>query len=413
MKCIQCNTDNKLKERISNSGRCKNCRHSFVLGATARPNPHNLTDLFFQQTLTRLSANGTLSFTRQQLFYYLNRRLQPGAFSIWRGRQTPRSWRGRQTSRLRDPRPPSYLISVLIFLLGSLLIVIASAAFLHVGLGLGILLLGGGFFPVYVSLANVRRKWQLRHVPPPPPPPLPGPDIKRFTIDTHRFSDILTRWESVNGRIPLLTTVQPRSQTASSTIDPDLTLYSFDRVLVCDNDAIAQFFIANNFHFERNCPVISINGYPQNIFTTLLDMLRRNPELKVYVLHNADPKGMSLAHKLHTDPDWFGNSTAQIYDLGLSPQQVFPNRKMFVKRSYELTASARQQIPEAIHQTLTADELRWLVDGSYVELESFLPRTLLQIVMRDMASSRRIQPSNPEHQTATSSGDSSWEAADY
>lgn len=213
MKCIQCNTDNNLQERIRNSGRCKNCRHSFVLGATARPNPHNLTDVFFQQTLTRLSANGTLSFTRLQLLYYLNRRLQPGAFSIWQGRRT---------SRPRGPaRPPSYRSSFLLFLFGSFLIVIASAAFLHAGLWLGLGLLGVGFLSVYGSLTNVRKKWQLRNVPPPPPPPPPppGPILKGFTISANRFSDILTRWESVNGRIPLLTTVQPRSQPASSTID--------------------------------------------------------------------------------------------------------------------------------------------------------------------------------------------------
>jgi hypothetical protein len=30
MKCIRCGTDNNLKDRTGNYGRCKNCEHPFV-----------------------------------------------------------------------------------------------------------------------------------------------------------------------------------------------------------------------------------------------------------------------------------------------------------------------------------------------------------------------------------------------
>ena len=65
--------------------------------------------------------------------------------------------------------------------------------------------------------------------------------------------------------------------------------------MVCDSDSIAQMLIANNFHFENNCAVLSIAGYPQSIFSTVLDMLRRNQSLKVYALYDATPAGVSLS----------------------------------------------------------------------------------------------------------------------
>ena len=55
MKCIQCNADNSLQDRIRNAGCCQNCGHPFVLGATSEPDPPQLDDDFFQQTIARVS----------------------------------------------------------------------------------------------------------------------------------------------------------------------------------------------------------------------------------------------------------------------------------------------------------------------------------------------------------------------
>ena len=37
MKCIRCDTDNNLKDRTANVGRCKACSHSFAFEPTAMP----------------------------------------------------------------------------------------------------------------------------------------------------------------------------------------------------------------------------------------------------------------------------------------------------------------------------------------------------------------------------------------
>ncbi|BAU41594.1 hypothetical protein [Leptolyngbya sp. O-77] len=50
--------------------------------------------------------------------------------------------------------------------------------------------------------------------------------------------------------------------------------------------AIAQMLISNNVHFENNCAILSINGYPQPIFDTVMKMLRRNPGLTVFAFQD-------------------------------------------------------------------------------------------------------------------------------
>lgn len=42
-----------------------------------------------------------------------------------------------------------------------------------------------------------------------------------------------------------------------------------------------------------------------DIFETVMQMLSRNPELQLYTLHDASPRGVSLVHQLRTSSNWF------------------------------------------------------------------------------------------------------------
>ena len=75
MKCVNCGTDNNLKERTANQGRCKNCNHTFAFEPTSTDAKYKFTDPFFKKAITDISVNGTLSFTRKQFFYALERRV--------------------------------------------------------------------------------------------------------------------------------------------------------------------------------------------------------------------------------------------------------------------------------------------------------------------------------------------------
>ncbi|MBC6422540.1 MAG: hypothetical protein GDA38_14165 [Hormoscilla sp. SP12CHS1] len=109
---------------------------------------------------------------------------------------------------------------------------------------------------------------------------------KSLYIRPSEVDNWVNSWTQWNGPISkMLPTAN--EENASVAVSSEIAAYSFDRVVVCEHAEIAQMLIANNFHFENNCAVLSITGYPQSIFSTVLEMLRRNQELKVYTLHDA------------------------------------------------------------------------------------------------------------------------------
>ncbi|WP_202221451.1 MFS transporter permease [Okeania sp. KiyG1] len=198
----------------------------------------------------------------------------------------------------------------------------------------------------------------------------------------------LSRWEEINGEV---TNVLAPSKEMSEPmqINSEVTAYSFDRVIVCDTAEIAQFLIANNFHFEHNCAVLSIDGYPENIFSTVMQMLKQNPDLKVYAFHSATPRGVTTINELRNSPNWFGGNNLIIYDLGLLPRHVFASKNMWILKS-DVSAGRGRKIPTAVKSTLSTDELAWLEAGFYVELESFSPRKLLQVVSQGIAKTQAV-----------------------
>ncbi|NEP37862.1 MAG: MFS transporter permease [Okeania sp. SIO2H7] len=218
----------------------------------------------------------------------------------------------------------------------------------------------------------------------------------------------LSRWEEVNGEV---TNVLAPSKEMSEPIEinSEVKAYSFDRVIVCDTAEIAQFLIANNFHFEHNCAVLSIDGYPQNIFSTVMQMLKQNPDLKVYAFHSATPRGVTTINELRNSPNWFGGNNLIIYDLGLLPRHVFPSKNMWIIKSDELAGQGRK-IPAEVKQTLSTDELEWLEAGFYVELESFSPRKLLQVVSQGIAKTQAV--ANGYSSASDSSLDSGYSSDD-
>jgi len=228
--------------------------------------------------------------------------------------------------------------------------------------------------PALVGLGYVLQRLDRR--------PLRPKKITKGIIITDAMLDIwLEQWQHFNGSTTRL--LPPPSAPASlapAVAAADVTAYSFDRVLVCDSVAIAQLLIANNIHFEHNCAVLSISGYPQAIFATTMAMLRRNPDLQVIALHNCSPSGVALINELRTSPDWYLDSGQVIFDLGMLPRQIAAARgQAYIQVSADAAQDARVMPPE-VRKQLTATELKWLEAGYFVDLESFAPQKLMQIV---------------------------------
>ncbi len=344
MKCVQCTADNNLKDRAANQGRCKNCNHPFAFEPTTMDAKLRFTDGFFAKALADISANDTLYFTPKQLLYLLEKRL---------GRKAALAAR-----------------SVRIFGGAALIFV----GFLTAAFGIGLVAIAIG---LWLIISGLRRSAQRPQQP-------PGLTLTSATVDTW-----LQQWQRFN--TPPTKLLPPPSAPASlAPAADDVTAYSFDRVLVCDSVAIAQLLIANNIHFEHNCAVLSITGYPQAIFATTMVMLRRNPDLQVIALHNCSPRGMALVHELRTNSDWFAENTPVIFDLGLLPRQIEAARQQaYIQVSVDSAQAAQSLLPE-VRQPLLETELQWLEAGYFVELESFTPQKLIQIVSRGIARLRDL-----------------------
>lgn len=339
MKCIQCDADNNLKDRTTNQGRCKNCNHPFAFEPTTMDAKIRFTDGFFAKALADISANDTLYFTPKQLLYLLEKRL---------GRKVAVAERA---SRVMCG------------------IVLVAFGFFTAVFGISLIVIPIG---LWLIISGMRRS--VRRSEPP-----------RDIVLTNTMVDTwLQQWQRYNSS-PTKLLPSPSAPASLAPAAADVTAYSFDRVLVCDSVAIAQLLIANNIHFEHNCAVLSITGYPRAIFATTMTMLRRNPDLQVIALHNCSPRGMALVHELRTSPDWFVENTPMIFDLGLLPRQIkAAQQQAYIQVSTDSAQAAKTMQP-AVRQPLSETELQWLEAGYFVELESFTPQRLIQIVSRGIA----------------------------
>ncbi|XHX78355.1 MAG: hypothetical protein RBJ76_28700 [Stenomitos frigidus ULC029] len=211
---------------------------------------------------------------------------------------------------------------------------------------------------------------------------------QQLIVDATLFQGWLDRWQQINGSA---TNMLPsaREDRTPATVNPDVSAYSFDRLVVCSSAAIAQILITNNFHFETNCAILSITGYPQSIFDTTMGMLRRNPELKVYAFHDCSARGVGLVHQLRSSAKWFKDSSVEVFDVGLLPRQVFPSKSMFIQNSTDAVEAAKKMPPE-VRSSLSKEEITWLEAGNAVELESFTPQQLIHILNRGIVGSREL-----------------------
>ncbi|MBW4484710.1 MAG: hypothetical protein KME14_19415 [Tildeniella torsiva UHER 1998/13D] len=357
MKCIQCDADNNLKDRTAKQGRCKNCNHPFAFEPTTMDAKLRFTDGFFAKALADISANDTLYFTPKQLLYLLEKRLVRKAAVATRSAK---------------------------YFFGSILIIFG---FLTSVFGIGLVAVAIGLWLFISGLRSSARRPQPRGI----------------TITETMVNTWLQQWQRFNGSSAKLLPAPTPSKSPASGLQQwqrfnasraveslapaaeDVTAYSFDRVLVCDSVAIAQLLIANNIHFEHNCAVLSITGYPRPIFATTMAMLRRNPDLQVIALHDCSPQGVALIHELRTRPDWFAENTPVMFDLGLLPRQIEAARQQAYIQISADSAQAAQGLSPEVRQSLSETELQWLEAGYFVELESFTPQKLIQIVGRGIA----------------------------
>ncbi|PRQ03113.1 hypothetical protein [Enhygromyxa salina] len=132
------------------------------------------------------------------------------------------------------------------------------------------------------------------------------------------FDSLWSRWLAVHGAPETLVTPWPTQGGAPTLREADIGDYSFDRVVITDHAWIVDFLLCNNFHFETNSAVLSIDGHPADRFEMIRGMLRKNPQIIVIAIHDASVEGCAMARRLVTEDGWF-REHGYVIDAGLMP----------------------------------------------------------------------------------------------
>ena len=188
---------------------------------------------------------------------------------------------------------------------------------------------------------------------------------------------MLGKWKAAHGApAKLVHRVAPapkKGKGAAKALPSELATYSFDRAVVCDRPETVDLLLANNFHFENNCAILSVTRYPEAVFEPVLEMLRRNPKIEVYALHDASPTGHDLARQLATSPEWF-RGIGRVTDVGILVKHAAKMRGLW---------QATPRSSPAAFADLTAEENLWL--SQYVlELAAIRPEQVIKRLFRAM-----------------------------
>jgi hypothetical protein len=311
-----------------------------------------VTDGLFARCIQDVSSDNTLYFTERQLWYELGRRLM------------------RKTPNIPPPfgwgMAASAGVGVIgAFVLTPLVLIPAIAGMMGIG----------------AWGANVGRK---------------NPVARANPISYSDFqSKYLQRWRAAHGEPAfLLRANTPVNMESGETTGfdtsglPDVAQYSFDRALVCDADT-AQMLVANRFHFENNCAVLSFDRRfpnPQARFDTILQMLRRNPNLFVFALHDASVQGLAQPVRLR-QAEWFPDpASAHIVDLGLRPRHIMKTNTPI------LTGQGGQTVSEFDFGGLTKDEVQWLSTGNIGELAALRPARIMRAAYQGFNKATEVGP---------------------
>ncbi len=319
MKCTKCLQDSNYKDRQASDSVCLRCRTRFAFEPKMGD---KLTDMAFKAAIDRVSSNGTVRYSQAGLRHEVSRITLPDGIGIGR-------------------------IVILVSGAGLALGAVKNAQFV-----VAVLLAAAVIAGVVVSFRYPRRPTSAE------------------------FEGMLGKWIAAHGTPAKMIVAPPPlpKELPARKLPAELATYSFDRAVICDKPAIVDLLLANNFHFENNCAVLSVTGYPANVFESVRNMLRSNPRIEVYALHDASYHGHGLARQLATSPEWF-KGIGRVTDVGLL---VRHGRKM---RSAWQPAT---NVGGDGYADLSAAENRWLKQYE-VELEAIRPEQIIKRLFRVMS----------------------------
>jgi len=282
MKCSHCGKDAPERQRAKYGNRCPICQHPFV----TNPAIDGLTDIAIKSAVNSVSGYGQFYFTKEQLTYELCRRLIK-----------------KKNNRM----------GIIFFSIFFLIILAAKAPKFFLGIVFVII-----FIKIISRLPVISRR----------------PDRGNVDSVGNLADDLVNRWFRINPHEKLLT--QPLFEKSTVEKNNYLETVSFERVLICQHNQTVDFFLGNLFHFHYACPILGGDAYPESICADMLQRLKKNPALQVFLLHDYSEEGRLFVEKIKNQAFWFGGCDVKFIDLGLNKDDSQLFSKMTKGTSAEL-----------------------------------------------------------------------------
>ncbi len=199
------------------------------------------------------------------------------------------------------------------------------------------------------------------------------PFYRKLPIDRCAFDqEILERWRKLYGALPPGMLAPEQAPPAVN-----LPAAALNGALVCPDAQICAFLAANDVPIRLGLALLPAGPPFTALQETYLAGLRLQPELPLYVLHDASPAGCLLVGELRgllgLDPQ------RELIDLGLNPRDV---------RQPQIVLGAPPD-PNQIGQlrtssTLQEEELAWLAAGQIAPLAGVPPKRLIALLERGL-----------------------------
>lgn len=268
MKCPNC-THNQL--RGQHGMVCKKCGYEFCFD----PKKYNtasykLTDAKFLGILRRASRRDTYYFTEDELYYIAALKSNEKAKGC-----------------------------VLMSILGSM----ALGAFFSLILGMQPFWLWWLGIALALILVGV---WSVR-------------GLDRSLIPRKTWNRCVKKWQKYHGPIPYLIQQPALHQPPPDQPEPDIHDYGASQLIICQHDIQVDWLVLNHFHTANSAIVVSETGYPEYLSKDLDELIQRNPDLKVSLIHDAGEEGEQMVERIQRS--WPVDSKLMI-DMGINYEML-------------------------------------------------------------------------------------------
>ncbi len=103
--------------------------------------------------------------------------------------------------------------------------------------------------------------------------------------------------------------------------EADIYDYGVERVLIVERDLLVDLFVRNDFHSQQRVLIMSQTGYPSYLEKAANEVLERQPQTPVFLLHDASDAGMAMKSRMQKTGK-ISVGQQRIIDLGMTPGDI-------------------------------------------------------------------------------------------